>query len=592
MSDGYVPGCFRNFTCFAGESFAGYLLRLAEANGYAGIGGILLAAGLPTSRKLQGDLLNVRANGSQLSRLARMAVGQTDHLSGFQIKLFRASSLSADNTVDAAWIDECRVSRDALMSDIASICGACLAECGFARQEWDLGPITVCTRHQVMLCDRCYACAAPITWNRHVLTACDACGGDLRQWGGEKVGSLVCEAASDFEALAPFRILDAGDTEHIIQWDEMFLVFKSLLVPDEERVLGLWPDELVSIASCKARHQAFDRLASTLSSRRYRLADLANLARRALAPLQAIPRPLIVERQFLRYLEADAGLSRPIAAALSGIPDRAAPPIAAELYGGLPPCIRNYAELGAFLVVSPETVDRLVSMRIVNQPSPTDLGYDADSVLEARRFLQDGLLTLDELRSVVGVEVQADDLGDAGLLPRWNPREKSDLRVRIDLVIDLQARLAEQWHKGGARLDGEPLLALAANSVRPFRTIAASVELILSRTVALAGWSEPFTWAALRVDSAALALIDGRISPPPLYMTPRIRDGRRRRTDRATSRQPPAASCAGRSEERSAGADSSDCGAGGPIRRRNASLRSRSGNRAGPYEKSQPVLSV
>jgi hypothetical protein len=180
--------------------------------------------------------------------------------------------------------------------------------------------------------------------------------------------------------------------------------------------------------------------------------------------------------------------------------------------------------------------------------------------------------------------VEADDLGDAGLLPRWNPREKSDLRVRIDLVIDLQTRLAEQWHKGGARLDGKPLLALAANSTRPFRTIAASVELILSRTVALAGWSEPFTWGALRVDSAALALIDGRISPPPLYMTPRIRDGRRRRTNRATSRQPPAASCAGRSEERNAGADSSDCGAERPIRRRNASLRSRSGNRAGPYE--------
>jgi len=295
MSDGYLPGCFRNLTCFAGESFAGYLLRLAEANGYAGIGGILLAAGLPSSRKLQGDLLNVRANGSQLSRLASMAVGQTDHLAGFQIKLFRASTLSADNTVDAAWIDECRVGSDALMSDLASICGPCLAENGFAREEWDLGPITVCTRHQLMLCDRCYACAAPITWNRHVLTACEACGGDLRQWRGEKVGSLVCEAASDFEALAPFRILDAGDTEHIIQWDEMFLVFKYLLVPDEERVLGLWPDVLVSIASCKSRHLAFDRLANTLSSRRYRLADLANLARRALAPLQAIPKPLIVE---------------------------------------------------------------------------------------------------------------------------------------------------------------------------------------------------------------------------------------------------------------------------------------------------------
>jgi TniQ len=588
MSDEYVPGCFRNLTCFAGESFAGYLLRLAEANGYAGIGGFLLAAGLPISRKLQGDLLNVRANGSQLARLARMAVGQADHLTGFQIELFRASSLSADNSVDAAWIDECRVSRDALMSDIASICGPCLAENGFAREEWDLGPITVCTRHQIMLRDRCSACAAPITWKRHFLTACDACGGDLRQWGGEKVGSLVCEAASDFEALAPFRILDADGMEHVIRWDEMFLVFKSLLVPDEKRVLRLWPDVLVSNASCKARHLAFDRLASTLSSRRYRLADLASLPRRALAPLQAIPRPRIVERQSLRYLEADAGLSRPVAVALSGAPDIVAPPMAAELYGGRPPCIRSYAELATFLGISPETVDRLVSMHVVNQPSPTDLGYDADSVLEARRFLQEGLLTLDELRSVVGVEVEAHDLGDAGLLPRWNPRDKSDSRVRVDLVLDLQARLAEQWHNGGARFDGEPLLALAAKSTRPFRTIAATVELILSRTVALAGWSNPFTWGALRVDSAAFALIDGRVSPPPLNWTPRMGDGRRRGTHRAISRQPPAASCAGRSEERSAGAGSWDCGAGRAIRCRDTSPCSRSGNRADRHEKTGP----
>lgn len=591
MSDGYLPGCFRNLPCFAGESFAAYLLRLASANGYAGIGGLLRAAGLPVSRKLQGDLLNLRTDGTQLARLARMAVGQADHLAGYQIQLFRASSLSADNSVDAAWIHECRVSRDALMSDIASICGPCLAENGFAREEWDLGPITVCTRHRVMLRDRCSACGAPITWKRHSLTACDACGGDLRQTAGEKVESLVCEAASDFDALAPFRILDAGSTEHVIQWDEMFLVFKSLLVPDGERVLGLWPDVLVSIAACNVRHRALVKLASTLSSRRYRLADLADLARRALAPLQAIPRPLIVERRSLRYLEADAGLSRPVAVALSGASDVVVPPIAAELYGGLPPRIRGYAELAAFLVVSLEAVDRLVSMHRVNQPSATDLGYDADSVLEARRFLQEGLLSLDELRSVVGVEVEAGDLGDSGLLPRWNPREKSDARVRIDLVIDLHARLAEQWHKGGALVGGEPLSALAAKSTRPFRTIAASVGLILSRTVALAGWSKPFTWGALRVDPAEFALIDRRLSPPPMNRTPRMDEGSRRGANRAISRQPSAASRAGQVEVRSADARSLDCGARRAASCRDTSLRARTGNRTGCDKKAGPPSS-
>jgi hypothetical protein len=79
----YLPGCYRNLPCESGESLAGYLARLAEANGYPGIRALLRAAALPCSGPVRTHMLTLYQNRAQLERLSRMAVGDPQHLERF-----------------------------------------------------------------------------------------------------------------------------------------------------------------------------------------------------------------------------------------------------------------------------------------------------------------------------------------------------------------------------------------------------------------------------------------------------------------------------------------------------------------------------
>ena len=127
----YLPGCYRNFRCHAGESFAGYLLRLAESNSYLGIGEFLRTTLAIESRSLDAALLLARTDPGLLRSLGRVAAGEPGLLARYAIKGTQAPSVTP-----VILFDGMRIDGDALLGANAQICPKCLAETGYAYEEW------------------------------------------------------------------------------------------------------------------------------------------------------------------------------------------------------------------------------------------------------------------------------------------------------------------------------------------------------------------------------------------------------------------------------------------------------------------------
>jgi hypothetical protein len=502
---GFLPGCYRNFGPIRGESFAGFMLRLAGANGYAGIRDLLRARNLATNRPLGDDLLSARSSVHALADIGRMAVGDPDALRKYQVVI---------HPDDSIFFRECRIVREALLDQRASVCSACLALHGWASEEWDLTPVTACPSHFVVLRDECDACGHPISWGRRALLQCDKCGADLREQPSRAAESGAIEVSEDFAALAPFRIEIQGGLIGNGTWDEMFHVFKALLLPNATWAHGQWDGLAIFDLPVRIRHTATLALDAIRHRRCYRLPGLAPMGAQALRPLCAVPRQGLVQKQAYDLLMQPGGLSNEVAIALSGHEGEAESRAGAALFAGRPPSLSSHRDVAEFLGVDLEMVSALRELRAIPSHSAQDVGLDIDRLLATRKFLREGLLDLGELGAIVGVPVQAEDLSDAGLLPRWNPRNKSDWRVQLDIVVALHMQLTAYWHETHCLSTSVRVGELTRGDPYPYRTVAATVSLILNREVAIVAWSSPFTWAAIEVDVPGGDLILRRITPP------------------------------------------------------------------------------
>jgi len=309
----YLPGCYCNLPCERGESLPGYLLRLAEANGYGGIREFLRIADVSPHKSLRAQLLQLRTDAHTLARIGRIAVGDARHLDPFL-----AEALPADPGLgppEALFFEERRVDVDALYPARSAVCPACLADGGIAREEWDLAPVTVCAAHGTVLIDACPTCGAALEWSRPQLLYCGQCGADLRGAPAVPASPAAQEVSMHFQVLAPFRVKIHGGRRLVVDWDEMFRAFKALLLPDWAWALASYPRILVADSAVAARHALIEQLAGTLSGAQYDLTTLRGKARQALAPLTALPNPQALEEAALEFLAVVVGLSRELAAA-------------------------------------------------------------------------------------------------------------------------------------------------------------------------------------------------------------------------------------------------------------------------------------
>lgn len=505
--EGYLPGCYRNVPCETDESLAGYLARLAEANGYGGIHALLRAAEVRYSGPVRNQILKLFTDRRQLARISRMAVGNPQHLERFACEaLPDPARTPARISLEALFRHARRVDVDALLPIRAPVCPRCLGDSGYVREEWELAPVTVCAIHGCLLIDQCTECHATLRWERSQIAFCGECHVDLRTFRTELASDVVREVSLDFQSLAPFRVVDSGGRTHVVDWDEMFRTFKALLLPNWTWAERKFPALHVAQTTIVSRHELIERFAGAWSNGRYDISRLQWKVRRALAPLRATCLGNALNEVATHFLEADVGLSRDLAVSLSGLENHDTPKTAVQVFNGSPPVISNTQELARILNSTNTEIAHLIALNLIRPKLFPDMGYDADDILRAQRYL-DSLIDVTDLSGLVGAPVIRGNLQSQHLFPNWNPKDRSDDRVARDTLINLQLALAARWHRAEAPVEPVKLSALVEYSERPLELITTAVKEITMDMITRFAWNPPFTWGDLVLCRTALGSI-------------------------------------------------------------------------------------
>ena len=505
--DDYLPGCYRNLACETGESLAGYLARLAEANGYHGIHALLRAAETPYSGPIRSRILRLYADPLQLARISRIAVGDARHLEHFECEaLPHPARMPARAPLEALFRHARRVDVDALLPSRTPVCPRCLGEFGYVREEWDLAPVTVCSVHGCRLIDQCTTCHAALRLDRPQIAFCGKCRRDLRTIQTELASDAVREVSLDFQSLAPFRVVESDGLARIVDWDEMFRAFKAVLLPNWLWAERKFPALHVAQTAIVTRHALIEKLAEAWSNRRYDMSRLQWKAHDALAPLRAPCRGNAHQEVAAHWLEAEVGLSRELAVSIAGLDDQGPPRSAVQVFNGSPPVIRSTQDLARILNAKEAEIAQLISLNVIRPRLFPDMGYDADDVLRARSYL-DSLIDPTDLSGLVGTPVSRGNLQSQTLFPCWNPKDRNDDRVARETLINLQLALVSQWHRAAKPLKPIKLRALVDVNDRPLELVTTAVREITMGIITRFAWTPPFTWGDLIVCRSDLGSI-------------------------------------------------------------------------------------
>jgi TniQ len=166
-----------------GESLRGFVLRIAEANGYRGIAPLLQLARLPPT---------FVSRTSPLQNLAELFDGLVD--------VDDLRTRSHWPAIERAFLQNAAISPVDLNLAHPKICPMCLKESGFARLVWDLRVVITCWRHGCYLLDHCSVCRRRLTWGRKALTAC-TCGADFMIQRTEDAPISVLEFSRRLETM-------------------------------------------------------------------------------------------------------------------------------------------------------------------------------------------------------------------------------------------------------------------------------------------------------------------------------------------------------------------------------------------------------
>jgi hypothetical protein len=156
----------------ADESFFGYLVRIAELNGYDNAAWLLHPSHTRVGNSVMSGSAAEFLKGADLASLADLMAVPTEELQrlaerNLQFSLTRRMLLQAF-----------QVPRNALAKD-AKICPECLQDSPYCRAAWDAPIVTGCVVHQRMLIDQCPNCGVGIKRLRPQVAHCH-CGMDWR----------------------------------------------------------------------------------------------------------------------------------------------------------------------------------------------------------------------------------------------------------------------------------------------------------------------------------------------------------------------------------------------------------------------------
>lgn len=396
----FLPGCYRNLLPFPDESFAGFILRLAAANGYSGISEVLRALQSLNGTRCS-DAFMLRASCEGLEQLSLMATGTADALSGYACEVLAGG---------ASMVSGVRVPDDARMDVYAQVCTSCLFEHGRADAAWDLAPVVTCPEHGVYLRDRCGECGERLRWSRSSLFHCGRCGADLRRQAIESAPEGVRLVSEDFSALAPFRLRSRNGRHRVVAWDTVFMLAQLLARPHAD-----WCHETPRRARLyrELRIEERRRVAEVFAASREGSAYLPWRAGAwLLGNLRHLDVPPILEgaRPFARRFATAHGLTPEIVDELLSLEPSTGPVSGAELHDGRPPVLTTLDEVLHYVGRDESALELAKHFRVLPTKNEDDLGFDIDHVLALKRFLDEELLHLTAIAPLVGEAVTDQDL--------------------------------------------------------------------------------------------------------------------------------------------------------------------------------------
>lgn len=496
--DGYLPGCFAHFRPRGDESLPGFLLRLAEANHYRDIQGLLTVVLPETHQALRSRIAAIRKSSEYLARLGRVACGDASALSHFQISTTPTNSLL---------IHDCRVPPHGFLPGGGSYCPQCLAENGYAREEWELAPVAVCSKHRCRLQDTCPHCGTTITWQRLRLCHCKACGGSLLQSAGNSsVTEQECHVSDDFSALADFRVEFSPGDVGVISWDEMLNVAQGLSQPPVA-----WLSQALSRGHqfmrlpVLVRRESLEIISETRDNRgTYRLHLLPPKTHEKLAVLgHFLPDDYIAETAF-KFLMQCEQLSSKTARAISGVTHIRMPGDGAEQYGGRPPSISSEEDVMKLIGINWTAYKYLRRHNYIPFHAPDEsLGIDIDTLLEAKHFMEHRLADLDILGRMVGMDVTWESLVRLPLPFHIPPLLEGKNRIAFDRLCDFQLIWLDKISSLAAPVSPVRLSeAIPSNSIP---ALSECLSAILNGRLTKCRWLPPYRWTDFSVEQSELA---------------------------------------------------------------------------------------
>jgi hypothetical protein len=149
------------------ESLSGYLLRVAEQNGFATAKWISELASLRRKFAVVRQDLRPMADllGVDVAELERRCYWPADWAGDRQMHLFFGQPVPVR----------------ALNLLRPRLCPECLRASPHVRQSWDLALTAICPEHRCVLLDACPECGSALSWNRSAVCLCQHCGHDLRE---------------------------------------------------------------------------------------------------------------------------------------------------------------------------------------------------------------------------------------------------------------------------------------------------------------------------------------------------------------------------------------------------------------------------
>ena len=264
------------------------------------------------------------------------------------------------------------------------------------------------------------------------------------------------------------------------------------------------------------RHQVTQLLAQVRHDGSYHLPALAGHTETILEPLRSIPKPTAIRKHAMRIWQGELGIPRPLAEALSSSMPFSDEPPGHEVFQGRPPSFYTNEDVADFLGVSGPTVYALIKAGKIATPT-TEEAFDIDDILTAQRFLQDGLMSIAELSMLLGIPMSgADDVRET-YLPSWNPRNKADKRVDLEVVMQYHLQLLAKFEDHMSLAGMVALGELATRTANPLETLIRGLTVLLSGAVQSFFWNRPYRWADIMVsvEDAALVLVGSQQASQP-----------------------------------------------------------------------------